>query len=179
MAIFDTEGGQRVAINPAQIVRITVVEPDRTLISHDTISHSYGLNDDETLPVAQRQTSISNSSFFAPAFESSSRVPGKGQWEDGLARGDPVLDEPRIARLLGSPASSVRKLRIAVESTRQFVGVEARRHFKRSVKTDDGARLSPPSALDRGGAFLRAIDDAEPRILHPWPDQRFAVKHPR
>ena len=40
-------------------------------------------------------------------------------------------------------------------------GVEARRHFKRSVKTDDGARLSPPSALDRGGAFLRAIDDAD------------------
>jgi hypothetical protein len=33
VAIFDTEGGQRVAINLAQIVRITVVEPDRTLIS--------------------------------------------------------------------------------------------------------------------------------------------------
>ena len=35
--------------------------------TYDTISHSYGLHDDETLPVAQRQTSISNSSFFAPA----------------------------------------------------------------------------------------------------------------
>ena len=33
MAIFDTDGGQRVVINSAQIVRITVVEPDRTLIS--------------------------------------------------------------------------------------------------------------------------------------------------
>ena len=33
MAIFDTDGSQRVAINSAQIVRITVVEPDRTLIS--------------------------------------------------------------------------------------------------------------------------------------------------
>jgi hypothetical protein len=33
VAIFDTDGGQWVAINPAQIVRITVVEPDRTLIS--------------------------------------------------------------------------------------------------------------------------------------------------
>jgi hypothetical protein len=33
VAIFDTDDGQWVAINPAQIVRITVVEPDRTLIS--------------------------------------------------------------------------------------------------------------------------------------------------
>jgi hypothetical protein len=45
--------------------------------------------------------------------------------------------------MLGSPAASVRKLRIAVESARQFVGVEARRHFKRSAEPDDGARLSP------------------------------------
>jgi hypothetical protein len=35
--------------------------------THDTISHSYGLHNGETLPVAQRQTSISNLSFFAPA----------------------------------------------------------------------------------------------------------------
>jgi len=70
---------------------------------------------------------------------------------------------------------SVRKIRIAVESTRQFVGVEARRHFKRSVKPNDEARFSPPSTVDRGGAFFRAPDNAD----HLADDKFFPPFKPR
>ena len=62
--------------------------------------------------------------------ESPYRVLRESPWKDGVARGDPAFDEPWTAPSLGSPALSVRKLRIVVESTGQFVGVEARRHFK-------------------------------------------------
>jgi hypothetical protein len=51
-------------------------------------------------------------------------------WKDGVARGDSALDERWTGSSFGSPASGVCKLQIAVESMRQFVGVEARRHFK-------------------------------------------------
>jgi hypothetical protein len=61
-----------------------------------------------------------------------------------------------------TPALSVRKLWIAVESTGQLVGVEARRHFKRPAKPDGGRRPSSPWPVERR-AFVRfcALSDAD------------------
>jgi hypothetical protein len=126
--------GRKTSRGDIIIGRPALILKARSSSTHDTISHSYGLHDGETLPVAQRQTSISNSSFFAPASKALYRVLRESPWKYGVARFDGALDEPRTAPSLGSPGLSVRKLRIAVESRSRFVGVEARRHYKKPAK---------------------------------------------
>jgi hypothetical protein len=84
----------------------------------------------------------------------------ESQRKNGIARGDPALEEARTAPALRSRSLSFRKLWISVESSRQFVSVEARRHFKRPAKPDRGRPSSPWSVERLPVAFFCARGDA-------------------